>query len=121
MTQLSTLAIDGVAAAHTLTNLKVWTGAGGIVSAAHRSRDGQLHGHTWEITAWWLNEPDALTKQRELTKYLSVFDHQELCHELAWGESLATAILVGMGCDKVEVRRPLERLYAVVERAGEKG
>jgi hypothetical protein len=36
--------------------------------------------------------------------------------ETAWGEALATAILLGMDCHKVEVRRPLEGLFAIAER-----
>ena len=119
MTAQSTqcLATDGVDAAPTPMRWKVLTGAGAILSAAHRSKGGVLHGHTWEITAWWPECPDAVTKQAELNSYLSAFEHTVLGDDIAWGECLAKTILLGLDCVKVEVRRPLERIYAVVERA----
>ena len=98
-----------------MTEVRALTGVGAILSAAHRSRDGVLHGHTWEITCWFDDCPDAVAKQAELTKYLSVFDHAVLADGIAWGEKLGEAILLGMKCVRVEVSRPLERIYAIVE------
>lgn len=95
---------------------KVSTGASAIICAAHKSRDGEMHGHTWEVRAWWPEGGCSVERKAELTNYLSVFDHQVLEHELAWGEALATAILLGLQCDKVEVSRQLEGLYACAER-----
>lgn len=94
--------------------MKVLTGARAILSAAHRSREGQLHGHTWEIVAWWDGLPDAVEKQKELNDYLRVFDHSVLADGIAWGEKLAETICVGLDCAKVEINRPLEGIYAVV-------
>lgn len=94
--------------------MKVLTGARAILSAAHRSREGQLHGHTWEIVAWWEGLPDAVEKQKELTNYLRVFDHSVLADGIAWGEKLAETICAGLDCVKVEINRPLEGIYAVV-------
>lgn len=115
MTHHSTSEIVGLVAAPTLTNLKVLTGASAIISAAHRSREGQMHGHTWEVRAWWTGKPDAMQKQAELRSYLSIFDHTVLGDETAWAETLATSICLGMGCVKVEINRPLEGLFAVAE------
>lgn len=98
------------------TRLKALTGAGWIFCAAHRGADGAMHGHTWEVTCWWEGCPDATVKQRELSSYLSIFDHTVLADEVAWAEKLGEALLLGLGCQRVEVRRPLERLYAVIER-----
>lgn len=117
MTQHSTLGTAGQEDVPTQIDLKTLTGAGAILSSAHRSRDGAIHGHTWEITAWWTGCPCAVEKQSELTKYLSIFDHQVLADGIAWAEKLGETILTGLDCQKVEVRRPLERLYATVERA----
>jgi len=100
-----------------MTDIRTLTGVSAILSAAHRSREGVMHGHTWEVTCWWDDCPDAVTKQAELQKYLSVFDHTVLADGIAWGEKLGEAILLGMNCARVEVSRPLERIYAVVERA----
>ncbi len=99
-----------------MSDIRILTGVSGILSAAHRSREGIMHGHTWEVTCWWSDCPDAVEKQAELTKYLSIFDHTVLADGLAWGDKLAEAILHGMKCVKVDVSRPLERIYAVVER-----
>lgn len=76
-----------------------------------------MHGHTWEVTCWWENTPDAVSKQEELVRYLKIFDHTVLADGVAWAEKLAETILLGMNCAKVEVRRPLERLYAEAARA----
>lgn len=95
--------------------MKVLTGISGVLSCAHLSRDGVMHGHTWQITCWWNNEPDAVEKQKELRQYLSIFDHTVLADGVSWGEYLAKAILIGMRCCRVDVSRPLEGIYAVVE------
>lgn len=94
--------------------MKTLTGVRATLCAAHRSRDGHLHGHTWEIIAWWADCPDAVEKQAALTNYLRVFDHQVLADGVAWGESLGASILKGLDCVKVEVRRPLEGIFAEV-------
>ena len=96
--------------------MKTLTGVSATLSAAHRSRDGQMHGHTWEIVAWWQGCPDAVERRAALQEYLRIFDHTILNDSVAWGEHLATAILLGMECVKVEVRRPLEGIFAVAER-----
>jgi len=113
---LTSEAPAGPDAEPTLTNLKVLTGVSSIVSAAHRSRDGNMHGHTWEVIAWWEGSPDAVEKKAELAKYLSIFDHTVLGDDVAWGEALGKAIVMGLGCAKAEIRRPLEGIFASVER-----
>jgi hypothetical protein len=92
------------------------TGVGAIISAAHKSSDGIVHGHTWEIVAWFDGEPDAVQKQRELEAYLKIFDHSILRDDVASGEALGRAIIYGLGCVKVDVNRPLERIYAKVSK-----
>lgn len=116
MTAPYTMTIHGKDGEPTPINLKVSTGCSAIVSAAHKSVDGVMHGHTWEVVAWWPEGPDATEKQAELRNYLSIFDHTVLADGIAWGEALAKSILLGMHCTKVEVRRPLEGLFAIVER-----
>lgn len=94
--------------------MKALTGCGAIFSAAHKSKGGVLHGHTWEVVAWWDGEPCAVEKQRDLEAYLAIFDHTLLADGVAWGEALGKSIALGLGCVRVEVRRPLERIYAEV-------
>ena len=108
---------EGQAVAPTPTGLKVWTGAQSVICAAHRSKDGNVHGHTWVVRAWWPKGPDASEKQQILRSYLSIFDHTLLADELAWGEALAESICLGLDAHRVEVSRPHEGLYAVAEIA----
>lgn len=100
-----------------LNMVVAFTGASAVVSAAHRDTAGNLHGHTWEVTAWWREGEDGVKLQRDLEHYLKVFDHTVLGDDIAWGEALAKSVLIGLKCVRVEVRRPLERLYAMAEWA----
>lgn len=93
------------------------TGVGGILSASHVDRlTGKTHGHSWEVIAWHqcANENDAVVLQNHLTNLLKVWDHTVLPPDLARAEDLASAILKlsPPSCVEVEIRRPLERLYA---------
>ena len=108
-------ATAGVAEEPTPTRLKVLTGVSATVAAAHRSREGVMHGHTWLIKAWWQGMPDAVERQAMLRNYLSRFDHGILPDELAWAEAFGEQVLTDLGCVKVEVERPLEGLFAVIE------
>ena len=100
-----------------MNRVAAFTGSSAVVSAAHRDTEGNLHGHTWEVTAWWPEGEDGLKLQQRLQQYLKVFDHTVLGDDVAWGEALAKSVLIGLKCVRVEVRRPLERLYAMVEWA----
>lgn len=93
------------------------TGVGGILSASHLDRlTGKMHGHSWEVIAWHqcANENDAVVLQNHLATLLKAWDHTVLPPELARAEDLAAAIkrLSAPSCVEVEIRRPLERLYA---------
>lgn len=92
------------------------TGVGAILSAAHSSKDRQtVHGHTWEVLAWWDGRPCAVEMQGKLVNWLSQFDHGTLPASVSRGEDLATQCLMALGCERVEVRREYERIYAVAE------
>lgn len=95
-------------------------GVGGIVSAAHRDQaTGALHGHTWEVTAWFRRGTDAMIRQCRLDGILKEIDHKELPDTLAWGEDIAEWVASRFddaSCVAVDVSRPLERLYARWER-----
>ena len=96
--------------------VKVLTGAGSFFCAAHKDAEGNLHGHTWEVTAWWFGAPDVVKKQATLNAALKEFDHTVLDNSIAWGEKLGQELIRKLNCQKVEISRPLERLYAVIER-----
>lgn len=93
-----------------------FTGAGWYFSASHRDPvRKELHGHSYEVVAWWPSEPprDAVVLQHTLRTALVGFDHQTLPDELGTAEALANAI-GGLldGCVGVDVSRPSERLHA---------
>ena len=90
------------------------TGVGGIFSAAHQPPEGgDLHGHSYEVIAWFEAGQDARVLQSRLAAALEAFDHKVLGPETASGESIAERIGLSLaGCRQVDVRRPLERIYA---------
>lgn len=88
------------------------TGVGGVFCASHNSPEGVLHGHSYEVRAWF-RRSDARDLQSELLAVLAKLDHTHLPDELAWGEEIAEHIGHQLpGCRRVEVSRPLERIYA---------
>ncbi|HUE78204.1 MAG TPA: hypothetical protein VMN38_01040 [Sphingomicrobium sp.] len=88
------------------------TGVGGVFSASHHSPEGVLHGHSYEVWAWF-SQGDARDVQNKLETVLAGLDHTHLADDLSWGEALAEHIALQLpGCREVEVRRPLERIGA---------
>lgn len=97
----------------------ILTGVGGILSCAHEPINselfgGEVHGHSYEVIAWFENNDGADMRifQVSLNAMLKTMDHKTLPPELATGEQIARRIGVLNKCVKVEVRRPLERVYA---------
>ena len=94
------------------------TGAGWYFSASHRDPiRKELHGHSYEVTAYWPSEPprDAMVLQWTLRDVLKGFDHVTLPDEMTRAETLARAIgsLID-GCVRVDIARPSERLRCEV-------
>jgi hypothetical protein len=88
------------------------TGVGGVFSASHESPEGVLHGHSYEVWAWF-PRGDARDLQAGLNRVLQELDHTHLPERLSWGEELAEHIGGRLpDCLEVEVRRPLERIGA---------
>lgn len=81
--------------------------------AAHRSPEGVLHGHSYEVTAWFPNEDhrDARCMKAALVSLLSAWDHSELPDHLSWAEDIAAVVGTLANCVAVEVRRPLEGFH----------
>ena len=96
------------------------TGVGWFFSASHRDPVRQeLHGHSYEVTCWYeADGRDAVVLQEGLKVALLAFDHKTLPEELARAENMAAAIMHLMGCEGVEISRPVERLRAKVGRCG---
>lgn len=89
-------------------------GVGGTFCASHYSPEGVLHGHSYEVKAWfaWDGPRDARCFKAALDVLLKQWDHTVLPDHLAWGEEIARAVGTLAGCVEVEVSRPLERYYA---------
>lgn len=89
------------------------TGVSGVICAAHRNERGILHGHTYEVRAWFPSGKDALELQKHLNAALRVFDHKELPEGLETGEALCSALSHNLqGVVEIEISRPLERIFA---------
>jgi 6-pyruvoyl-tetrahydropterin synthase len=94
--------------------MATFSGVTGSFCAAHKSPEGVMHGHSYEVTAWFRNEDgaDARCFKAALDTLLKVWDHKELPDNLAWAENIAYAIGRLAKCVEVEVRRPLEGFHA---------
>lgn len=90
------------------------TGVSGHFSAAHKSPEGQWHGHTWHVTAWFTNQHrlDARVLQAAFNTMIARYDHKELPDNLVWGEDLARELAMLVNCTEVEVSRPAEGIHA---------
>ena len=99
---------------------EILTGAGWFFCAAHKDPlSGQIHGHTWEVKAWWPGSPwrDARVLQQTLKTVLAAWDHTEMPPELHSGEAMAHALLqVLTDCVRVDIERPSERIFASAVR-----
>jgi 6-pyruvoyl-tetrahydropterin synthase len=100
--------------------MQTLTGVGAIFCAAHRGtgRRDVVHGHSYEVTAWFAYDgQDAEALQDKLSHFLrSHLDHTTLRDDMARAEDVARMVLQCLGAERVEVRRPLERLYAEARR-----
>lgn len=94
------------------------TGVGAYFCAAHYDRKlGNLHGHTWEVEAWFNSGENAIVQRERLENILDDFDHQVLPEELSWGEAIAEHILKSLdGCVEVKVSRQNERIFAKAKK-----
>lgn len=90
------------------------TGVGCFFSATHNAPEGgDLHGHSYEVIAWFPEGQDARRLQAQLIQVTDAFDHKVLPDRLDSGEAIAAYIGNALAhCVEVEVRRPLERIYA---------
>ncbi len=90
------------------------SGVTGTFSAAHHSPEGALHGHSYQVTAWFRNEDhrDARCFKAALQAMLALWDHKVLPAELSWGEDIARAVGTLANCVEVVVSRPIEGFHA---------
>lgn len=89
------------------------TGVGAVLCAAHFGPDGRVHGHTWEVTAWFEDAgEDACHLYEKLRCLLCSFDHAILPPKLSRGEDIARFVGENLDCHQVDVSRGAERIYA---------
>lgn len=92
---------------------KVQTGVGILLCCAHADKvTGALHGHTYEAVLWFDGGHNAEKLQSECVRICADLDHSLLPAPLAWAEDLIPEIMRRTNAVDVEIRRPLERLYA---------
>lgn len=94
----------------------------GHFSSAHKSKEGVLHGHTWNVLVWvqFRSGNDAEDLRAKLDEILEDWDHKFLHDEFSQGEVIALAISRSMGIAinepdaimEVVLSRPSERIYA---------
>jgi len=101
-------------------------GIGAVFSASHRATpDGPLHGHSYEVIVWFKAPVDGDRARREVEEVVSKLDHTDITgHGVA--EDLAewlggmilwfTPQFDGIQPFRVDVNRPLERVYATWTR-----
>jgi 6-pyruvoyl-tetrahydropterin synthase len=90
---------------------EILIGVSGHFSAAHRDQlTGQIHGHTWQVRAWFKPpcRSDARCLKVALDAVLATLDHRLLPDELAWGEDIARVVATLANVVAVEVDRPAE-------------
>lgn len=89
------------------------TGVGFLLCIAHADKvTGVVHGHTYEAICWFKGGHDAEKLQAHCARLCSDLDHSVLPPEMAWAEDLVPEIKRRTNAVHVELRRPLERLYA---------
>ena len=93
------------------------TGVGCVLSVSHSDPVRQeLHGHSYEVVAWFPAGRAAVLIRAELQAVLSAEDHKTLAPDLSRGETLGAAIMAQLtGCVAIDINRPLERIYARVK------
>jgi len=99
----------------TSSNVEVLTGVSGHFSAAHRDfATGEMHGHTWLVTAWFKPpyRSDARRHKTDLDRLLATWDHTTMPDDLARGEDIARAVATLDNVVEVEIRRPTEGFHA---------
>ena len=87
-----------------------------VISIAHRPRGGgPLHGHSYEVTAWFDGGQDAVPLKARLKAVVDELDHTELGDDLTRAEDIGAWIGARLpGCKIVDVNRPLEGFFACV-------
>lgn len=85
--------------------------------AAHKGRDGRLHGHTWRVRAYWPDDgTDMAVRKEHLRIAIEFLDHQFLAegHDLA--EHLAADLGATLHACRLDVWREQEGLGATWTR-----
>ena len=83
------------------------------ISAAHRGDDGQMHGHTWKVRAFWTYEGKSIVDlQLILERVCRTLDHKVLPEDVSRAEDMAGYIGDLVGAVKVKVSRQAEGMGA---------
>jgi hypothetical protein len=89
-------------------------GVSGSFTASHFPPEGgDLHSHTWHVTAWFdaPTRADGRCYLAALDALLDGWNGSILPADLAWCEDIARAVGALVNCVAVEVRRPDDRIH----------
>lgn len=89
------------------------SGASTYICAAHRSDEGEMHGHTWRVFAYWTYEGRSVVDLKLiLERVCRTLDHKVLPEHLRRAEDLAGHIGDLVGAVKVRIVREAEGMEA---------
>lgn len=93
---------------------RILTGVSGSFTAQHKCAEDELHGHTWNVLAWFEtpHRADARLYKAMLDNMLSGWDGGVLPDYAEWGEDIARTIGKLVNCVEVVVSREAEGIYA---------
>lgn len=91
------------------------SGARTTFCASHTDKNGRMHGHSYEVWAYWdYQSVDVDERQAQLVEHVSInFDHRVLHEWCKRAEQIAESIGTELGAKRVVVRRPLEGLEGI--------
>lgn len=87
-----------------------------VISVAHRPLGGgPLHGHSYEVIAWFEGGQDAVPLKAKLKAVLAELDHTDMPDGLSRAEDIGAWLVERLpGCRVVDVNRPLEGFLSCV-------
>ena len=83
-----------------------------FICAAHLDSSGALHGHTWNVRAYWSQIIDATDRKAQIVQACALRCHGVLDTEVSSAEGLAEQIGIEVSADRVDVWREAEGLGA---------
>lgn len=90
--------------------MRILLGVKEVIGVAHHPKGGgPLHGHTYEVVAWFGPGHDMVALKRQLRAVLDELDHTTLPDDLTLSEEIGAWVMKRLpGCRVAEANRPSE-------------